>query len=59
VRNWKKNKSLETFMIIKIVGNLIKKAKFTMDCDAGYLVSEDMQDGFKLENKLTIINPFV
>ncbi len=30
-----------------------------LDCDAAYLVSEDMQDGFKLENKLTIINPFV
>lgn len=29
-----------------------------LDCDANYLLSEDMQDGFKLENKLTIINPF-
>ena len=27
-------------------------------CDADYLISEDMQDGFNLENKLTIINPF-
>ena len=30
-----------------------------MDCDADYLMSEDMQDGFKIENKLTIINPFI
>ena len=29
-----------------------------LDCDADYLISEDMQDGFNLENKLTIINPF-
>ena len=29
-----------------------------LDCDADYLISEDMQDGFKLENELTIINPF-
>jgi predicted nucleic acid-binding protein len=29
-----------------------------LDCDANYLVSEDMQDGFKLDNELTIINPF-
>ena len=29
-----------------------------LDCDADYLISEDMQDGFNLENKLTILNPF-
>ena len=33
-------------------------AASALDCDADYLLSEDMQDGFKLENKLTIINPF-
>jgi len=33
-------------------------AASAMDCDADYLISEDMQDGFNLENKLTIINPF-
>ena len=30
-----------------------------LDCDADYLISEDMQDGFNIENKLTIINPFI
>ena len=34
-------------------------AASALDCDADFLLSEDMQDGFKLENKLTIINPFV
>ena len=33
-------------------------AASALDCDADYLISEDMQDGFNLENKLTIINPF-
>ena len=33
-------------------------AASALDCDADYLISEDMQDGFKLENKLTIMNPF-
>ena len=33
-------------------------AASALDCDAVYLISEDIQDGFKLENKLTIINPF-
>jgi len=33
-------------------------AASALDCDADYLVSEDMQDGFKLEDELTIINPF-
>ena len=33
-------------------------AASALDCDADYLISEDMQDGFTLENKLTIINPF-
>lgn len=33
-------------------------AASALDCDADFLLSEDMQDGFKLENKLTIINPF-
>jgi predicted nucleic acid-binding protein len=30
-----------------------------LDCDADYLISEDMQNGFNIENKLTIINPFI
>ena len=30
-----------------------------LDCDADYLISEDMQDGFNIENTLTIINPFI
>ena len=34
-------------------------AASALDCDAKYLISEDMQDGFILENKLTIINPFI
>ena len=34
-------------------------AASALDCDADYLISEDMQNGFNLENKLTIINPFV
>lgn len=34
-------------------------AASAMDCDAEYLISEDMQDGFKIENELTIVNPFV
>jgi len=29
-----------------------------LDCDADFLISEDMHNGFCLENKLTIINPF-
>ncbi|WP_170134433.1 hypothetical protein [Desulfobacter hydrogenophilus] len=29
-----------------------------LDCDAEFLITEDMQDRFVLENKLTIINPF-
>ena len=33
-------------------------AASALDCDANYLISEDMQDGFNLEDKLTIINPF-
>ena len=33
-------------------------AASALDCDADYLISEDMQDGFNLENTLTIINPF-
>ena len=33
-------------------------AASALDCDADYLISEDMQDGFNFENKLTIINPF-
>ena len=33
-------------------------AASALDCDADYLISEDMQDGFNLENKLTIISPF-
>lgn len=30
-----------------------------LDSEADYLISEDMQNGFKLEDKLTIINPFL
>ena len=33
-------------------------AASALDCDAEYLITEDMQDGFTLEDKLTIINPF-
>jgi len=33
-------------------------AASALDCDADYLISEDMQDGFKFENELTVINPF-
>jgi len=33
-------------------------AASALDCDADYLISEDMQDSFNLENKLTIINQF-
>ncbi len=29
-----------------------------LDGDAEYLISEDMQDGFLLENRLKIMNPF-
>jgi predicted nucleic acid-binding protein len=33
-------------------------AASALDCDADYLISEDMQDGFLLENSLKITNPF-
>ena len=33
-------------------------AACALDCDADFLISEDMHNGFSLENKLTIINPF-
>lgn len=33
-------------------------AASALDCDAEYLISEAMQDGFLLENRLKIINPF-
>lgn len=33
-------------------------AASALDCDADYLISEDMQDGFLLENSFKIINPF-
>ena len=29
-----------------------------LDSEADYLISEDMQNGFKFEDKLTIVNPF-
>ena len=29
-----------------------------LDSDAEYLISEDMQNGFKIDGLLTIINPF-
>lgn len=28
------------------------------ECEADYLLSEDMQDGFKLQDRLIIVNPF-
>lgn len=34
-------------------------AACAIDSEADYLISEDMQNGFKLEGKLTIINPFL
>ncbi len=30
-----------------------------LDSEADFLLSEDMQNGFQLEGKLTIINPFI
>ena len=33
-------------------------AACALDCDADFLISEDMHNGFSLENKLIIINPF-
>lgn len=33
-------------------------AASALDCDAEYLITEDMQDRFILEDRLTIINPF-
>ena len=33
-------------------------ASSALDSDAEYLISEDMQNGFNLQDKLTIINPF-
>jgi len=34
-------------------------AASALDCDADYLISEDMQDGFLLESRLKIMNPFI
>jgi len=34
-------------------------AASALDCDADFLLSEDMQHNFKFKNKLTIINPFI
>ena len=34
-------------------------AASALDSEADYLISEDMQNGFKLEDKLIIINPFL
>ena len=34
-------------------------AASALDSEADYLISEDMQNGFKFEEKLTIINPFL
>ena len=34
-------------------------AASALDCEADYLISEDMQDGFELEGKLKIINPYI
>jgi len=33
-------------------------AASALDCDAEYLITEDMQNQFVLESRLTIINPF-
>ena len=33
-------------------------AASALDCDANYLISEDMQSGFLLEDRLKIVNPF-
>ena len=33
-------------------------ASTALDCEADFLISEDMHDGFKFENELTILNPF-
>jgi len=33
-------------------------AASALDCDANYLISEDMQNGFLLEERLKIVNPF-
>ncbi len=33
-------------------------AASALDCDANYLISEGIQNGFLLENNLKIINPF-
>ena len=33
-------------------------AASALDCDADFLISEDMQNNFNLESKLTIVNPF-
>ena len=30
-----------------------------LDCDANYLLTEDMQSGFLLEDRLKIMNPFI
>ena len=34
-------------------------AASALDCDADYLISEDMQHGFLLESRLKIMNPFI
>jgi len=34
-------------------------AASALDCDADFLITEDMQDGFVLYNKVKIINPFI
>jgi predicted nucleic acid-binding protein len=34
-------------------------AASALDCDVDYLISEDMQNGFKLDQKLMIVNPFI
>jgi len=33
-------------------------AASALDCDANYLISEDMQNGFLLGDRLKIVNPF-
>ena len=34
-------------------------AASAFDCDADFLITEDMQDGFVLYNQVKIINPFI
>jgi predicted nucleic acid-binding protein len=48
--------TLVTRYCLSFYDSLIISAAIDANCNI--LFSEDMQDGFKIENKLTIINPF-